>query len=252
MNWVDIVIIAVVVLAVLVGVFRGFTKTLLSMVSNSLVFLASFLLCKPTAKWLMKITTWDNSLCSKITNWLSKLSPAFDKDMVGMSGSEITKHINSTLSTKGFPKFFKFIFKITTNITPESLANKTSFTLNQFISQTLTILTFILVCFVIYIIVFFIVKYFLNKLTDTLSFKFETYRKTDKILGAVFGLIRGFCWVFIIFAFYSIFRGIPLLKTVNNAISSSGIGKPLTKFIYKIVDKYFNITSMVRMIQIIV
>ena len=249
MNWVDIVIIIICLLGCLIGVWKGFFKSIFSLISSSLVFFLSFLVCKPTASWIMKITTWDNSLNSKIASWLSDISPKFDLNMVGMNASELSKHISSTLSSDGFPKFFKFLFKTTTSISPEQIAHKQSFTMGNMISQTLTITTFVIACFIIFFILFFVVKFLIGKLTKRLTEKSPTIKSVDKVFGGIFGIARGLVWVLIIFAFYSIFKNLPALKTVTTTISKSAIGSPLSEWIYKIIDKYFNLQTMINMIS---
>lgn len=248
MNWVDIVIILLCLIGCAIGIWKGFFKTFLSMISSSLVFLFSFLLCKPTATWLMKITTWDNSLCSKISHWLTGISPNFDINMVGMEAGELSSHINATLNSSGFPKFFRFLFKTTTSISPESIAHKDVFTMGNMISQTLTIITFILSCFIFFLIIFFVIKFLIAHFTKKFTEKSPTFKKVDKSVGGVFGLVRGLLWVFIIFAFISIFKNAAFFAPVNKAIQTSAIGKPLSTFIYKIIDKYFNLKNMLKLI----
>ena len=251
MNWVDIVIISICLIAIIIGFWKGFLKSILSLVSYSLVFMGSFLLAKPTAAWLMKITTWDTSLSSKISHWLTGLSSKFDINMVGMNSTELSSHMKSTLSTKGFPKFFKFLFNLTSKVTPESISHKTTFTMNNYISQTLTVLIFIVICFIVFLIIFFIIKYLLHFFTDKLTDKSIVFRKTDKTLGSIFGLIRGLIWVFAVVGIFALFRNIPALAGINKAINTSLIGKPLSKLCYTIVDKYFNLKSMIRLISIV-
>lgn len=251
MTWIDISIIALCALAIFIGYFKGFLKSLLSLVSYSLVFLGAFLLAKPTAAWLMKITNWDTSLSTKISTWLSGISPKFDVNMVGMNSSELSNHVNSTINTNGFPGFLRFLFGSTSKINPEAIAHKESFTMNNYISQTLTILTFIVVCFVVFVIVFFLVKYFLHFLTDKLTDKSIAFKATDKTLGCVFGLIRGLVWVFAFIGIFALFRNLSIMNGINATIEKSFIAKPLSNLCYTIIDKYFNLNSMIRLISII-
>jgi len=253
MNWVDIVIIAICLIAIAIGYWKGFLKSVLSLVTYSLVFIGSFLLCKPTAAWLMKITTWDTSLSTKISSWLTSLNPNFNTNMVGMDSATLSSHINETLNTKGFSGFFKMIFRSTSSkITPDAIAHKEFFSLNNYISQTLTILAFIVGCFIVFVILLFIIKWLLHYITDMLTDKSIAFRKTDKTLGCVFGLIRGLVWVFAFIGIIALFRNIPLMKGINQTINTSLIGKPLSSLCYTIVDKYFNLQSMIRLISLVV
>ena len=252
MTWIDITIIAILLLAVIIGYYKGFLKSVLSLVSYSLVFLGAFLLAKPTAAWLMKITTWDSSLSSKISSSLSKISSKFDVNMVGMNSGELSSHIKSTLNVNGFNKFIKFLFSgSASKITPESIAHKDSFTLNNYISQTLTILTFIVICFIVFVILFFIVKYLLHFITDRLTDKSIAFKATDKTLGCVFGLVRGFVWIFAFIGVYALFRNLSFMSGINNTFNNSLIAKPLSKLCFMIVDRYFNLNSMIRLISIV-
>ena len=149
MTWIDISIIALCALAVLIGYFKGFLKSLLSLVSYSLVFLGAFLLAKPTAAWIMKITSWDTSLSSKISAWLSGISTKFDVNMVGMNSSELSNHVNSTINTSGFPGFFRFLFGSTSKITPESIDhNEQLYFTNTYNTNLYCCLFYCFCCFV--------------------------------------------------------------------------------------------------------
>ena len=251
MNWVDVVVILICIACLLIGIWRGLFKSVVSLFGNSVVFLGSFALCKPTAAWIMKITTWDTSLASKISSWLSGLSSNFDVNMVGMSSETLNSHVSETLNTNGFPGIFKFIFKLTTKITPDAIANKTSFTMNDMISQTLTILTFILTCFVVFLIVFFVLKFVLLRLVKNLSETHLSFSFVDKSLGALFGILHGLVYVFTIFAILHIFKFTSFYKTIYGYIQTSVIGSRLANFTYTIVDKYFNITTMINFIKVI-
>lgn len=251
MNWVDITILVLILLGITIGLWKGFFKSFLSMISSSIVFLLSFLLCKPTANWIMKITSWDTSLNAEIRNWLTNISDQFNVNMVGMQSEELTSHIKNTLSAEGFPSFFKFLFKTTTDLTPNDISHKSIFTMNDMISQTLTILTFMLICFIFFLIVFFLIKFILGYYTRRLSEKSPTFKNTDKAFGGIFGAARGLLWVCVIFAFVSIFRNYVFFADINGAINSSLIGKPISSWIYNIVDKYFDLGSMIKLISII-
>ena len=241
MTWIDISIIVLCALAVLIGYFKGFLKSLLSLVSYSLVFLGAFLLAKPTAAWIMKITTWDTSLSGKISIWLSGINPKFDVNMVGMNSSELSSHVNATINCKGFPGFFKFLFGSTSKITPESIAHKESFTMNNYISQTLTILAFVVICFIVFVILFFLIKYFLHFLTDKLTDKSIAFKTTDKTLGCVFGLIRGLVWVFAFIGIFALFRNLSIMNGIN---AMAAIIMPRLFWIQNLVGFFFDAGSM--------
>ena len=253
MNWIDIIIIVICAIAVVIGYWKGFLKSILSLVTYSLVFVGSFLLCKPTAAWLMKITSWDTSLSARISSSLSGISPKFDINMVGMNSTELSEHINDTINTKGFSGFFKFLFRSSASkITPDSIAQKESFTLNNYISQTLTILAFIVGCFIVFVIFLFIIKWLLHFVTDILTDKSIAFRRTDKTLGSIFGLIRGLVWIFAFIGIIALFRNLPLMSGINATINKSLIGKPISSLCYTIVDRYFNLQSMIRLISLVV
>ena len=249
MNWIDIVIIAIVILGSLIGIWKGFFKSILSLISIFVVFICSFLLCKPTAELIIKSTTWDNKLNTEISSWLINISPKFDEDMIEMDEEKLSNHINNTLSIDGFPKVLKIIFKSTTSLKPEDIEHKTTFTMNNLISQTLTLLTFIVSLFILYVILFLLLKLILNKITKKLTDKSSTIKVVDKTMGGIFGIARGLLWVVIIFMFLSIFRSSLWFTEINNIINKSLFGSKIANWSYELVDKFFNLKTMLKFLS---
>ena len=180
---------------------------------------------------------------------VTDISTKFDEEMKGMNEEQLSNHINDTLSLDGFPKILKIIFKSTTSLKPNDIEHKTSFTMNNLISQTLTILTFIVSLFILYIIFFLILKLILSKITKKLTDKSPTIKVVDKTIGGIFGIARGLLWVVLIFMFLSLFRNSLWFTEINNTINKSIFGSKIANWSYDLVDKFFNLKTMLKFLS---
>lgn len=244
MNWVDFVIIGICLLGITIGLWKGFVQSLLSIFGAFANFVLSFLLCKPAATFFIKHTKWDNALADKILSWTSGISGKFDTNMVGMGKAGLKSHINSTLSSKGFPKILQWLFKSTTNITPADLEGKAELTLGQVLSETITIVTFVVGCFLLISLVLFILYFILKKYTKIWIGKNRAVSGVDKGFGVVFGAAKGMLYVCAIFAVLSVFQNSNLLFPLFNAIDKSAIGGPISNWVFDVVGKYFNFNTL--------
>lgn len=241
MNWIDFAIIAILLIFVIIGVWKGFAFSILSMFSGTVNFIISIFLVRPTTNLLNSWFGFENALTNGFTSKLSSMSTSFDVNMVGMSKDEISTHISNTLDTSGFP--LKNLFKSMLKITPEKIEGKTSCTLNEIISKSLGSFFSLVITFIVIFVLLYVVLFLIGKIAKK-SQEVSGIRTIDRILGFFFGLIRGAIFISLIFAVLSLFNENGALSGLFDYIHASKMGNWAYSNINYIIDKYVNFKAI--------
>lgn len=249
MNWIDIVIMVILVIFVAIGFWRGLVFSVLSIFSGFINFVLAIYLTRPVTSLLNKWFGLEGALTKAFTSKISSMGAGFDVDMVGMSSAEISKHISTTLNDAKFP--FKNMFKSMLQVSPEAISNKTSLTLTEILSKSLGAFFAIIIGFVV---IFILIKLVLLifALISKKAHKIDGIRIADRIFGVVFGLIKGAIFISFIFAILSFFNENGLLSSVFNYIHASTVGNWIYSNVNYLVDKYVNFKTIINAVKGIV
>lgn len=245
-NYIDIIIIAIVILSVIIGIWRGFIRSLTHFCGFFVKLIASFFLAKPIANLLYNKTPLGEQMFEKYSAWASGLNENFNINLKTIPSEELTDFIKNTLGDGGVPKIFRGLLTNVLNITPQSLEGVESITLAQLVGQSLTNLILIVCCFIAIFILLTIIIFILNHLEKKLLKSTRILSKIDRGLGGIVGLLSAVELIFSIFLVLSIFRNSALFSGLNDAINNSLIGSPLSKFMYGIIDKNFDLSQMLN------
>lgn len=210
--WVDIAIIGIILLFAVVGLLKGFMKTLLSFAGVVLALIAAVLLTKPVVASLAG---------SKIETMIG------DKVFTLLSGM-------GDLMTTEIPSY-EVLVEVLQQSLPASVAQSLAQSVaemigtsaNQTLAQLLTpgltnifmnLLVFIAL-FVILMIIFAIVKAIVNavkhiKLIDI----------ADKILGFILGALMGVAFVYLIMLILTLLTGVESINNLVDMILASSLG----------------------------
>lgn len=177
---IDAVALILITLNFIIGLKRGFIKTFFSTFGAILSFLLAVLLCSTVANFLEK----NYGTVSSVANWLSGgLTGIFGKGLMDTTLAEATKADMNSGGVAGWIISLVLSLKGSADI-------PTDVTLSQVISP---VLGFYIVCaisllalYIIFRIIFFLVGELAQKLH-----KFRPTALVDKLLGALFGLIKG-------------------------------------------------------------
>lgn len=177
---IDAVALILILLYFISGLKRGFIKTFFSTFGAIFSFLLAVLLCSTVANFLEK----NYGTVSSVANWLSGgLNGIFGKDLMDTTLAQATQ---SDMSSGGVASWI-----ISLVLSLKSSANiPTDVTLSQVISP---VLAFYIVCAISLLalyIIFRIIFFLFGELAQKLH-KFKPTALIDKLLGAVFGLIKG-------------------------------------------------------------
>ena len=220
MAWVDIAIIVIVLLYAIIGLSRGFLKSLLNFFGTLATLALSILLAKPVSGLL---NNWFG-LSDKLGDWIS-----------GSLAPYCVSSSNGAIDNFFMDKFATLLMGSNYWQNYEGGVSSDAF-ISAFSESVGSILCVIIAVFALYIIIRIVIA-LLGKL-----FKFLTRNRAiggiDRFFGLVLGLVQGACVIFIILGIiYLIAPAIP-------ALSDQLIGfletNPLTRELYEIMGDFID------------
>lgn len=230
MHWLDIVVIVLLVLFALYGLSKGFMSSLLSLINVLVSFVAAIFLAKPLATFINNATNWGGKLCEAISNKLATVGNLGKALEVATPASQVIEE------SAGFTGFFKWLMPklvgdgtIAAGVTPAS-----------YFGNYLGSLCLIVICGIVIFILIRIVVALLQLLFKKLRTN-SIIGSVDKILGFIFGAVKGFVAVCIIIFTVGF---IPVANTkfneaVNKTVVTKGLSngvEAVTEWISKNVD----------------
>lgn len=236
MNWIDIVLIVLLVVFVAIGFWKGFIFSVLSLFSVFINFILSLFLTKPISS-LFNGWGLETKLASAFASKISSIHTGFDTNMIGMNQEQINNHVSTTLSEGDFP--FKSMFERMIDFSPEAVAHKTNLTLTDILSKSLGNFFSLVISFTVAFLLISLVLWLIGFISKKAK-QVEGIRVVDRLLGVVFGLIRGAIAISTIFTVLAFFKEDGILQTVFEYIDSSTIGSWVYENMNTLVDKYLN------------
>lgn len=181
MHWLDIVVIALLVLFALYGLSRGFLSSLLGLVNVLVSFVVAIFLAKPCATFINNATNWGTKLCELIGDKLATIGTLGDPLAVATPAGEVVAN------SAGFTGFFKWLIPklvgdatISAGVTPAS-----------YFGNYLGMLCLIVICGIIVFILIRIDVALLQLLFKKLRTN-AIIGGVDRLLGFLFGAVKGF------------------------------------------------------------
>ncbi len=186
---VDIVFVALIILLAVIGLYKGFLKSAISVVGTAASALIAFVIAEPFGKLLEAIFKLTTKLTDKIADWLYSLSEFFTITRTGESFSDISGEMSAGGVSGIVQKLANLLLK-GANI-PE----------NQTVGEVLggkiaAVLTTIIAFIVAFVLIRIILK-ILEKLSDKIT-EVKIFGAIDKVLGFVFGLAKGLLYAGIV------------------------------------------------------
>lgn len=246
MNWIDIIIIAIMLVFIAIGFWKGFIFSILSIFSAFINFVISILLTRPVTNLFNSWFGLEGALTKGFEGKLTSMHDGFNLNMVGMTDSQISTHISTTLEESNFP--LKNMFEKLLTVNSEKIADQTSITLNDILSNSLGSFFSLIISFVIIFIIIYLILFLISKISKKAK-EIDGIRITDRILGVVFGIVKGALVVIGLFAILSFFKEDGALEPVFKYISNSEMSSWIYSNINTLVDKYItldNITSIIK------
>ncbi|MEG1581635.1 MAG: CvpA family protein [Clostridia bacterium] len=247
MNIVDYIIIAILILCAIIGCYKGFIKSFLSVFSGFINVLLCIIATKPLAGFLNSTFGLENALSSSINTSLVNGCADFGTNMVGLTTqADINAHITNALNNGSKSGIVRSFLEGILKVTPENLANRTSLSISDILSRSLGTFLTLVISFILVFIVIMTVKVLLSALCKKVQK--SSLSVFDRILGFVFGIVRGGAFVVIVLGILSFFTEVSFLSVVFKTIDTSMIGGWASGYVFEFMHKYINVKTILQAI----
>lgn len=245
-TYIDIIIIAIVVLSIIIGIFSGFIRSLTRFCGFFVKMIISFFLAKPIALFISKKTKLGSNVFLKCTDWAESLGENFSVNLKTIASDDLGNFVNSSLEEASIPKIFRGIVSSILNITPESIESVESITLAEIVGKSVSTLILIVCAFLLIFLVLSIVIWLFNRLERKILKTTKVLSKIDRTLGGLIGLLSAVETIFTIFLVLSIFKNASFMNGFFNTLENSFIGKPVSEFMFSLIDKNYDISATIN------
>lgn len=202
MNVIDIVILVILAASVILGLYKGFLHTILSVGCCLLSILIAF----SFGPRLADIVSGNQSISSSLATFTDAVARVGDYDLASTDVSQMDDSlISRVLDSVNLPDSIENVLR--GNLETRNYQNAGLSTVNDYVSNTVVAVALDILCF----IAAFALSYLVLSLVVSLIqhvFKLPLLKQLDWLAGGAFGLIRGAV------VLYVIFLAIPILSTV--------------------------------------
>lgn len=223
MVWIDILIVVILALVAIVGLYRGFLKTMLGFVNSFVSFIIAIFLARPIAKLLGLIP----KIGGGIANYFSTKFSAIGN--LGEALAEDTAVSEIISQNAGIKGFFKWIFNLVAGKSTISAGEVPANYFGNLVGSVVLILIGFIVAFILVRIIVAILGRLFKKLNDI-----KIVNAADKTLGFMFGAIEGFLIIGLVLLVVSI---LPFVSDkIGSALESTTIAKTFIRWIKNILE----------------
>ncbi len=202
MNVIDIVILVILGASLILGLYKGFMHTILSVGCCLLSILIAF----SFGPRLADIVSGNQSISSSLATFTDAVARVGDYELASTDVGEMDDSlISRVLDSVNLPSSIENILR--SNMETRNYQNTGLSTVNDYVSNTIVAVALDILCF----IAAFALSYLVLSLVVSLIqhvFKLPLLKQLDWLAGGAFGLIRGAV------VLYVIFLAIPVLSTV--------------------------------------
>ena len=198
MNFVDIIVIALIILYALNGVYRGFIPSLLNLGGFFLSWIGAFIGYPLLSGQLVR-----SDLFSSLQFYMEGAEKIGDVELAKMNISMISDtQLNSIVEQAKLPT--PFGDAIIDNVTNKAFADKGLTTLGEYFDTTMYN---VIINIISILIIFIVLRIIFTLVTNAFSYAYKTPQLVhmDYPIGGAVGLIRGF------FSMYMLFAVVPIV-----------------------------------------
>ncbi len=225
-NIVDIFCIAVLIISILYGMYRGFISGILSL-AGLIASIAGAFMLSPNLAAILK---GNETLVNTLLYYTDAASRIGNVDLSMLSVSQVTANtLNEIVQKANLPTAFENVF-IGEMQTAVGSAKVSSVLSQSIVSASITILSF-LICFLgCYLVALF----FIHMISYV--FEFPVLRHLDSLVGGLFGFVRGYLTLVVLFALVPIVLAVAPVAQIQELVNASQLA-PLfdTKLIFSIL-----------------
>lgn len=279
MNWsilVDVVIVALVVLILVLGVKRGFVRSVVGLVSAVAVLAGAILLTSPVTGLITAGTDWDDQIATALESPIAeKLPNAYatvyytDYDDNPETALELVYRIdgeehlfdeifddNAVIKQLGLVKLIRPTVENLLNRQAEAEGvelgdyGNTIYFVDGVTAPIATAILTVAVFFAL-LIVLAIVLWLLLKIFKKIVSKLYIAHFVDKMLGGIFGLAMGVLVVLIILTILQILSPLSFMEPVNDFLENTVVTKFVmdNNFLYRFIAEKIDLESLMAKIK---
>ncbi|WP_129724887.1 CvpA family protein [Xylanivirga thermophila] len=218
MNIADAIILIILALSFFIGIYNGFTVTLLNIISAFASWIGAICFYPNLSQYIIKNTSFFDKLKFYVEG-ATKIPSSYDK-MAKLSAFS-PKQIGNILKDIHFP--YPFNIKMTTNVINQSSLDKFS-TLGEYFDYSIAMIIMNILSFLIIFLAIKLIFSIIISIAKNVT-HLPVLRQLDGLLGGVLGIIRGAITLFIVFIFISLLNTVVPMDRVNQILESSYLAR---------------------------
>lgn len=229
----DVAIIAILVIFGLIGLRKGFFKSVLSLFSTLVVLIISIFGASYLAKLINKIYDFTGLIAGKLCSGIASMGTFYSQTIPeGVSGKDLVNSIPS--STNGFlKKLMSYVLE------PLSASDVQGATVADIVSGAFASIIMLIISAIVLFILIKIVIAIVSRLFDNIT-RNRVFGAANKLCGLGFGVVKGGL-VVVLFAFVlTLLTVIPAVNTKLSPIiqDNTKLARPIYNYTDEFVEKH--------------
>ncbi len=230
---IDVLIIAVIALLALIGLRKGFFKSVLALFSTLVVLIISIFCAGPFANLINKIYDFTGLIADKICDGMSSMGAFYVEEIpAGISGKQIVQSIPS--GTNGFLK--KLMAYV---LNPLSAGDIEGATVAEIVSGAFASIIMLIISAILLFIIIKIILSIVARLFENIT-RNRVFGATNKLLGFAFGAVKG---LMIILVFTIVLTLLTVVPKINSKVTPmlqdhTKIAKPIYNYTDEMMEKF--------------
>lgn len=215
MNLIDLLILVIILISILVGWYRGFISTAISLVGyfGSLYFAQNFYVI------FVNIFYGNATLMNSLLHYTEGSIVISDVELAHQAVTEIPlETVRAAIAEVNVPYPFSDI--VMRNIENRSFAGTELATITDYINQTMIDFTLYMLCLVLTFFVAYLVFSLINEMVGYVA-RYPALKVGDGVTGGVLGFVRGVFFAFFVYAFLPIVLAILPVDFLQETVATS-------------------------------
>lgn len=269
---IDIAVVAIILIIAIIGIKRGFVKTLVGLLSIVITLAAAIFLTQPVAGLVADSTEWDASLRTELANAIADSLPNSNANVIydnldGDPETDLELAFVPEGSNEPAPLSEVFGDNFLWGLIPDSLLEGAAadmlteqalaedieldsaintVPLLNVVSQAFVNVIFLVGAFIVLAIVVRLLLWLILLLLRKLTQRVYLAYFLDKTLGGVLGLALGAVIVLIILTIIQLLSGMSFMTAVNETLDGTTVTKMImdNNFLYELLSQFIDLSSI--------
>ena len=269
---IDIAVVAIILIVAIIGIKRGFVKTLVGLLSIVITLAAAIFLTQPVAGLVADSTEWDASLRTELANAIADSLPNSNANVIydnldGDPETDLELAFVPEGSNEPAPLSEVFGDNFLWGLIPDSLLEGAAadmlteqalaedieldsaintVPLLNVVSQAFVNVIFLVGAFIVLAIVVRLLLWLILLLLRKITQRVYLAYFLDKTLGGVLGLALGAVIVLIILTIIQLLSGMSFMTAVNETLDGTTVTKMImdNNFLYELLSQFIDLSSI--------